>query len=110
MRKLNTADIFAACRVTKSLGLKEKVRELAQNSSGIADVWDKGFDLLWGIFDAATEQQGEAQLYVFLAGPFEMSAEDVASLELPALFDCLKQLAEENDLPAFFRYVRGLMK
>lgn len=110
MRKLKTSDIPAACRCLKKLGLKEKVQEIAKNSNTAKDAWQKGFDLLWNVFDLATEAQGERHLYEFLSGPFEMTADEVADLEIKALFDNLKQMAEENDLAGFFKSAGALMK
>lgn len=110
MRKLKTADIPAACRCLKNLGVKDELRTIAQNSDNLKEAWDKGFDLLWAIFDRATETEGESQLYAFLAGPFEMTAEEVADLEIPALISNLKQLAAENNLHVFFKSAEKLMK
>lgn len=110
MRKLKTKDIPAACRCLKSLGIKDDVRELAQNSKTLAGAWDRGFEFMWHIFDLATETAGESQLYSFLAGPFEMTAEDVADLDIPELMANLRQLCEENDLGSFFKNAGGLMK
>ena len=110
MRKLKTSDIPAFCRCLKQLGLKDKLRDITRNSDKIADVWEKGFDLIWDIFDAATEAGGEQALYRFLAGPFEMTPEEVAGMDILAMLENIKKLAEENDLKAFFNAVKGLMK
>ena len=59
MRKLKTADIPVLCRCIKRLGLKEHIQTIAKESNNAKDVWDKGFDLMWNIFDIATEQKGE---------------------------------------------------
>ena len=61
-------------------------------------------------FDAATEAAGEKHIYAFFAGPFEMTAEAVADMEIPAFFEAIKQLAKENDLAAFFKSAGALMK
>lgn len=103
MRKLKTTDIPACCRCLKKLGLEEKLRALAKKSNTMAEAWDNGFDLFWDIFDRATETDGEAAIYAFLAGPFEMTAQEVADLEIPELMAKMKQLAVENDLVGFFR-------
>lgn len=110
MRKLKTSDIPAACRVAKALGLRDKLHDLSQRAEKTADVWEKGFDLLWDLFDAATEQHGELLIYSFLAGPLEMTPEEVADLELPTLLALLKQLAAENDLAAFFKSLQAWMR
>lgn len=110
MRKLKTSDIPAFCRCLKKLGVKEKIQAVAKEADGAKDVWDKGFDMIWGIFDLATEAEGENALYDFLAGPFEMSAKEVADLEFDILFNNLKQLADENNLTVFFGSAAKLMK
>ena len=110
MRKLKTRDIPAFCRVLKTLGIKEEVREIAKNADATKNVWDIGFDLIWRLLDVATEANGEDALYSFLAGPFEMTPDDVGDMDLPDLIAGLKQIAEENDLADFFRNAAQLMK
>lgn len=103
MRKLKTTDIANLCRVVKKLGLKDQVRAIAQTANSGADIWDKGYDLIWGLFDAATEVNGEMAIYEFLAGPFEMTAEEVRDLDLDVLFEKTRQLVAENNLSVFFK-------
>ena len=110
MRKLKTSDIPSFCRCLKKLGFKDKIQAVAKEAENAKDVWDRGFDLIWGIFDLATEAEGEYALYEFLAGPFEMKPKEVADLDFVILFDNLKQLAEENNLLVFFKSAAKLMK
>ena len=110
MRKLKTSDVLAFCRCLKKLGVKEKIQNIAKEADSAKDVWDKGFDMMWSIFDLATETEGENALYDFLSGPFEMSAQDVADLDIDAFFDNLKQLAAENNLTVFFKSAARSMK
>lgn len=110
MRKLKTSDIPSFCRCLKRLGVKDKIQNIAKEADRAKDVWDKGFDVIWSIFDLATEAEGENVLYEFLAGPFEMTAQEVADLDLEMLFDNLKQLAAENNLTAFFKSAASSMK
>lgn len=110
MRKLKTSDIPAFCRCLKKLGFKENIQAVAKEADSAKDVWDKGFDMIWGIFDLATEAEGENALYEFLAGPFEMQPREVADLDFEILFANLKQLAEENNLTVFFKSAAKLMK
>lgn len=110
MRKLKTTDIPAFCRCLKKLGVKENIQTIAKESSSMHDLWDKGFDLVWSIFDLATEKEGEQVLYAFLAGPFEMQPKEVEDLDLDVLFANLKQLAEENNLLVFFKFAASSMK
>ena len=110
MRKLKTADIPAFCRGIKKLGLKEQIKDIAQKANNAKDVWSFGFDFMWDIFDIATEKHGEAVIYEILAGPFEMTPEQVGDLDLEVLIDNLKQLAAENNLAGFFNSAAASMK
>ena len=110
MRKLKTTDIPAFCRCLKKIGIKNEMQAIAKEADSAKDVWDKGFDLIWNIFDLATEAEGENALYEFLAGPFEMQPHEVADLDFETLFNNLKLLAEENNLTVFFKSAAKLMK
>lgn len=110
MRKLKTSDIPSLCRGLKKLGLKEEFKKIAQEANEMKDVWEKGFDLIWQLFDTATETNGEAVIYEFLAGPFEMTPEEVADLDLDILIDNCKTLARDNNLGAFFKSAAKAMR
>ena len=110
MRKLKTADIPAFCRGIKKLGLKEQVKDIAQKANSAKDVWSFGFDFIWNLFDIATEKNGEAVIYEFLAGPFEMTPEQVGDLDLDVLIANLQQLASENNLTGFFKSAAASMR
>ena len=110
MLKLKTADVPAFCRCAKKLGAKDLIRSIAQQANTASDVWSLGFDALWELFDLATEHEGEKTLYEFLAGPFEMTPEEVANLDLDVTMANLKQMAEENNLLGFFKSAAGSMK
>lgn len=110
MRKLKTKDVPVLCRCLKKLGLKDKFRDIAKEDGSAADKWDKGFELIWGLFDVATEAEGESIIYEFLAGPFEMTPEEVADLDFDVLGANMKQLAAENNLAGFFKLAARSMK
>ncbi len=110
MRKLKTTDIPALCRSVKKLGLREQFKTIAQEANNGQDVWDRGFDLIWGLFDVATEKNGEMAIYEFLAGPFEMTPAEVRDLDLDVLIPNLQQLAAENNLAVFFKSAARLMR
>ena len=110
MRKLKTSDVPVLCRSLKKLGLKERFRTLAQEANNAQEVWDRGFDVLWSLFDAATEEGGETALYDFLAGPFEMTPDEVRDLDVDVLLENLQQLARDNNLANFFKSAAKLMK
>lgn len=104
MRKLKTSDIPAFCRCLKKLGIKDKIKDIAKEADSVKDAWTRGFDLVWDIFDLATEADGEKALYAFLARPFEMTPEAVEDLDIEILMNNIKQLATENNLLSFFKF------
>lgn len=110
MRKLKTKDIPVFCRCVKKLGIKETIQTIAKESDSMKDIWDKGFDLIWNLFDTATEQAGEMYIYEFLAGPFEMSPEEVSDLDMDILLENIQQLLSENNLIAFFKFAAASLK
>jgi hypothetical protein len=110
MRKLKTADIPVFCRCVKRLGMKDKIREIAQAADTVQDIWSFGFDFVWDLFDIATEKEGENALYEFLSGPFEMTPEEVRDLDLDVLIPKVQQLVQENNLAGFFKFAAASMK
>lgn len=110
MRKLKTSDVPVLCRCMKKLGIKEKFQVIAREANSAKDVWAQGFDLIWSLFDVATEPEGEAVIYEFLAGPFEMTTDEVRDLGLDELLANLQQLATENNLATFFKFAAKSMK
>lgn len=110
MRKLKTSDVPVLCRCLKKLGIKEKFKTIAWESNTVKEAWDKGFDLIWDLFDVATEPAGEGAIYEFLAGPFEMTPDEVRDLDMDVLLDNLQHLATENNLVVFFKLAAKSMK
>lgn len=110
MRKLKTSDIPVLCRCVKKLGIKDQIKEVAQKANTVKDVWAFGFDFVWNLFDIATEEAGEHCLYEFLAGPFEMTPEEVRDLELDILLENLEHMVQNNNLMAFFKFAARSMK
>lgn len=110
MRKLKTSDIPVLCRCVKRLGLKDEIQRIAAESNSAKDVWSKGFDLIWNLFDIATEQAGEMCIYEFLAGPFEMKPEEVRDLDMDVLIENIQQMIRDNNLVAFFKFAAASMK
>lgn len=110
MRKLKTSDIPVLCRCVKRLGLKDQIKSVAEQANTVRDVWAFGFDFVWNLFDIATEKTGEVCIYEFLAGPFEMTPEEVRDLDMDVLLENLQRLVTENNLAAFFKFAAQSMK
>ncbi|MDD6678326.1 MAG: hypothetical protein PUF71_02930 [Firmicutes bacterium] len=110
MRKLKTADIPAFCRCLKNSGIKGFIRATAKTADNVKDIWDNGFEILWGLFELMTEQPAELELYQFLAGPFETTPEKLAAMDMADFLSGIKQLVKENDLDSFFKFAAESMK
>lgn len=115
MRKLNTADVFAFCRVVKATDAREKLRGIVtavakkKDAGEPVDVTQVGVDGVLAVVEAAVEPKAEALVYKFLSGPLECEPEDVAAMELDALLPALRELAEANNLTTFFGSVSGIL-
>lgn len=113
MRNLRTTDIFAACRLLSAIGVREEIREVAlraEESKGKKIKFDMGFDLLFGIIEKATTQNGEEEIYKFIANIFECDWESVRDMDPFELMDKLEKVASIEKWKNFFKRVADLMK
>ena len=113
MRHLKTGDIpkFAGC--ITALGVKDEVASIARDieeGKKKIDQFSAGFELIWALFERASENNTARKIYEFLAGPFEMTPEEVEDLDLQDFGALCKQLAEENNLGDFFKAAASAMK
>lgn len=110
MRKLKTVDVFTVLRAIKTVGLREELKPvLARAASGEMSVEDVGIDGFLSLLEMLAEKKAENALYEALAGPFEAAPEEVGDMDLEELAAGLVQIAQENNLKAFFGYVSGLL-
>lgn len=117
MRNLQTRDMFNAVRLIKNLNLKEDIRGIILNAANKEDSSEDkndnmniGVDLLFVILDKACEKNTEEKVYEFLAGPFECTSEQVASLDPIDLFENLKNVANIERWKTFLSKAVQLMK
>lgn len=127
MRKLIASDVFAALRVVSAIekkqGIETTIKDLVKNAENETkdDGDDKtakernddfivrvGVSGVFKIIEIATEARVEGRVYEFLAGPFEMTPEDVQNMPLPDFVENVTRLTKENDLSSFFTSVRKL--
>lgn len=108
MRKLNTSDIFALCRLIKATDAREQLRSIVTSAAKRddaeepADLTQIGVDGILAIVEAVVEPKAEALVYQFLAGPMECTPDDVRNMSLQDLTEGLKEIAAENNLTDFF--------
>lgn len=109
MRELKTKDIFAFCRVVKVIGIKEELKNVCMKANNMQDIYESGFEIMYGLFDKATEEKAEKALYDFFAGIFEEPAEDLAESDPVEFIEKLMQAAEPEKWKAFFSQVASLI-
>lgn len=94
MRKLETRDVFAFARLIKQVHLKEELKTLFSQQSESRDELEVGLNLLLSLIELFAEKEAEQLFYEFLSGPFELSPEEVSSMELFELIAKVKEIAE----------------
>lgn len=111
MRKLNTADVFAAARVIRASGVRIELRDLidraAESNTPVKSVGVEGFLL---VAEALAEKKAEAALYELLAGPLEMDPAALPLLPLDELLVLLGQLTAQMSVSwrDFFKSASGI--
>ena len=113
MRSLETQDIFKAARLLTKIGVREEIREVAlraEESKGKKIKVDFGFDLLFGVFEKATQENAEKEIYKFIADLFECDPEEVRKMPPIELFKKLEQVANIEEWKSFFGYVAKLIR
>ena len=109
-------------RVVKAAGIKDEIKRVA------LDIEDKrkkkikftqemqkqmGAELFFSIIDGLAEQKAELLMYDFLAGPFEMTAPDIAMLSIPELFEKFGELSKmmaPEGWASFFSSLAAMIK
>lgn len=113
MRKLQTTDIFAACRMLSKIGVREEIREVAmkaEESKNKKIRVEMGFDLMFGILEKATKENAENEIYQFLAGIFECDPDEIRVMDPLELLEKLKEVADFEKWKSFFKIAAGSMK
>lgn len=109
MRKLNTADVFAAARVIRASGVRIELRELiaraAESDTPIKSVGIEGFLV---VAEALAEKKAEQALYDFLSGPLEMPSAEIPLLPIDELMAKLLELTAKVNWKDFFKSVSGI--
>lgn len=116
MRRLKSADLFAAMRFAKTAGLREQITEIAlkaRENGGAIKEEELGAEMIVMMFEGASDAKAEEKLYEFLAGPFEMPVEEIRNMELLDLFNKFAEFKDIEDVEGwshFFSLLANLMK
>ena len=112
MRKLETSDVFKAGRLLTKIGVRDEIRDVAiraEENKGKKVKIDFGFDLMFGIFEKAMQENAENEIYKFIADLFECDPDEVRHMNPVQMFKKLEQVANIEEWKSFFGYVRGLI-
>lgn len=112
MRKLQTNDVFEFCRVIKRIGLKEEIRDICLRYDSLEEMQtaEAGFDIIFSLFDKATEENSEDELYKFIARIFETDVDSVSKMDPIDLINSLLEVADKEKWKSFFKFVASSMK
>lgn len=110
MRKLQTKDIFSAMRLIRKANLREEIKPIiimAANKEIKTE--DVGVEAVLTIIETFVEKKAENEIYNFLAGPFEIPAEEISDMDMMEFIEKLGELAKESDIKAFFTTLSSMM-
>lgn len=112
MRKLQTTDIFAFCRLINAIGIKEDIKNIAMNAEKIRDIKkeEAGFDLLFSIFEKAIKVNSEDAFFQFCTGIFEMEVTEIKKMNPVEFIEKLMDAADLENWKAFFSRAASLMQ
>lgn len=108
MRKLITADLMAAMRLVKSVGLRDELKRIIDENEG-KDARETGIDGVLSVLELCGSEKAEAAIYGFLARPLEITPEEIAALPLPELAENLRALWADGGGHDFFTCLSGMI-
>lgn len=108
MRNLNLGDAFQLARIIKKLKIKDELKDITSNITEESNKMEIGMDLMYAIFDKATEKQTEQEIYKFLSRPFEVKPEEVEKMGLFEVVENFSKVANLEEWKAFLKQAAKL--
>jgi hypothetical protein len=114
MRNLQASDIFVFARVLNKIGIKDEVKNMVLKASNVKEIVENqdelGFDFLFAIFEKATGEKAEKELFKFFAGIMEIETEEAMKMDPCDFIDAILEMAEPEKWKAFFTRVAKLIQ
>ena len=89
-------------------GAVELITKITEESKDLtAD--ELGKKIIYALLDAATDEQGEAELYKFLSHPFGVPADQIAELDADVFLQKLKDSANLREWVDFFQHAVSML-
>ena len=103
MRKANVSDMFKCARLVNKLGIKEEIFNAQKGSDDLEKI---GFNVFYTIFENATTEESENEIYSILSSPFEIPKEDVGKLSPDKLLEYFNECFNFKTLVNFIQRVQ----
>ena len=103
MRSLKTSDLFALGRCINKIGVKEELKKIGIEANSVKDITDKGFEIVYMLFEKVCAEGSEKPIYEFVAGLLDCTWEEVRNMDPIELFGKLKEVANWNQWLGFFK-------
>lgn len=112
MRELQTSDIFAFVRLINKAGIKEEIKQKVLEVDDISKVNTEsfGYDIILTMLEKASEPKVEKEIYSFFANVFEMSEEEVKTMDAIEFLESVGKIASIDRWKSFFSSVAKLTK
>ena len=107
MRKANMNDLFQIARLVTKLGIKDDIFEAQK---GKEDVEQIGFDVIFKIFEKATTEDIQNEIYEILSAPFEIPKEDIGKLEPDKLIEMCSKCFSLTTVINFIKRVQPMIQ
>lgn len=105
MRELKVKDIRPASKIISIMNVGDEIKNIVKNN---ANAENAGIEIIGLILKKYGEsEEAEDAIATFLAGPFEMSADEVKELSLTEFADNIKAIGGIKALSSFFKSVRA---
>lgn len=109
MRKLQTHDIFAFMRVVKTIGIRDEIKSICLKATNLHDVYEAGFELIFGIIEKCTTEAAEDVLLQFFADIMGEDVQQVKESDPVDFMNKIFEIAEPKKWITFFTQVASLM-
>ena len=84
-------------------GYQRRVKKIGMEANNTSDVYEKGFEILFILFEKASEKKSEKALYEFIGTLLECSFEEVRDMDPFTLMTKLKEIADWEQWRSFFK-------
>lgn len=110
-KKLVVPHVFALSRLITSIGLKDELKGIVNKkiSGTQKEIEEKGIEIVYTIFEKATNEVAERKLYEFLSLILEKQPAEIMEMGPQELIDEMLETANIEEWKSFLSQVAKLM-